>query len=165
MTERLDVDDRLRRAADMFVEKSNLYGDNYLTCAKIMTMLFPNGITLSSESDFLRISLLGNVFNKATRYVASGFDKPHDDSSWDLSIYSMMLNAADALPKTDDKPSTEPQNQCTNNIEFAWIAAKESEREQFMKDHAAELRARFLAPSAESKPFDIYFKKNGDMTS
>lgn len=94
---KLNADVKLRAAADLFEQRAKDYGNNYWKCAHIMQTLFPNGLELKTEEDFVRKQFLEHIINKVTRYTNNFKKGGHADSSMDLSVYAMMLNSADEV--------------------------------------------------------------------
>jgi hypothetical protein len=76
--------------AEHFNMKSKMYGTNYGTAAKVMTILFPDGITLKTEEDFIKFDFMHWSICKLTRF-APNLD--HEDSIHDLAVYSTMMTA------------------------------------------------------------------------
>lgn len=93
------VPENLRHAADIFEERSKIYGDNYKRFGYIMVGLFPNGLSLKSPEDFGRMGVFVQIVSKMTRY-AEQFEKGgHPDSLDDTSVYSMMLQDLDSIAR------------------------------------------------------------------
>jgi hypothetical protein len=76
--------------AEHFEMKSKMYGANYGTAAKIMVVLFPDGITLKAEEDFIKFDFMHWIVAKLTRF-APNLD--HEDSIHDQAVYATMLTA------------------------------------------------------------------------
>lgn len=74
-----------------FQERNRQYGENYLTLGKVMVALFPDGITLKTEEDFIRFHFMDWMMGKMTRFVCTGMT--HVDSIHDASVYGAMLTA------------------------------------------------------------------------
>lgn len=89
------VGDRLRKAAGIFDERSQLYGDNYKHFGKVMMGLFPRGIELRTEDDFARFALYTLGIVKDTRYAQQFAKGGHADSLDDGVVYRTMLNELD----------------------------------------------------------------------
>lgn len=90
----LKVPDLMSKAIKLFEERAASYGPNYRRAAQIMMVLFPNGIHLKTEEDFLRFQLLEHIISKLTRYTTD-WTKPHADSIFDQAVYTFMMAAAD----------------------------------------------------------------------
>ena len=84
------VPEMLRESADVFEQRSALYGDNYKHFGKAMMGVFPNGLTLSTEKEWNKIGILVQIVAKITR-IGQQFPKIHEDSCIDTSVYSTML--------------------------------------------------------------------------
>lgn len=84
-------DQILEAMANTFRERNAVYGDNWKTVGNVMEALFPEGIVLSSPSDFCRWHLLELLVVKLTRFANSGMC--HMDSIHDASVYGAMLEA------------------------------------------------------------------------
>ncbi len=87
---------RIRRHADLFEDRSKVYGDNYVHFGKVMIGMFPDGVTLKSEADFARIGIFIQVMAKTTRYANNFARGGHEDSLDDNSVYSAMLAELDS---------------------------------------------------------------------
>ena len=90
---RANVPDLLRGAAQTYEERQKTYGSNYKDFGKVMTSLFPKGITLDSEEAWVKVGLLLNSVTKLARYCGSMQQglSGHADSAHDLSVYASML--------------------------------------------------------------------------
>ncbi len=108
---RLKVSEKFKVASDLFEQRAQAYGDNYWKCAHIMQTLFPDGLELNTEEDFIRKQFLEHIINKVTRYCNNFFLGGHADSSYDLSVYAMMLNAADEVFANDKAAPSENTSQ------------------------------------------------------
>ncbi len=86
--------DLLQDAGSLWNEKNKEYGDNYLHFGKIMSGLFPDGLTLKGNGDFGRFAIFVLIMAKASRY-ANNFAEGHKDSMDDLTVYSAMLSELD----------------------------------------------------------------------
>lgn len=94
---RLNVPEQFKSAAELFEKRAKAYGNNYWKCAHIMQTLFPEGLVLKTEEDFVRKQFLEHIVNKVTRYSNNFTLGGHADSSYDLSVYAMMLHSADEV--------------------------------------------------------------------
>ena len=75
------------------------YGDNYKMIGRLLPILFPNGVTLRTEDDFMRFNLFEMCLVKITRYAVTGLT--HKDSIHDLAVYGAMAESVlspDAAP-------------------------------------------------------------------
>jgi hypothetical protein len=90
--------DKLNKAVETANERGKIYGEshkNFLDNARMMTGMFPNGVTLKSESDFARFILFTMCTVKMCRY-ANNFSKGgHEDSIHDQGVYSFILENYD----------------------------------------------------------------------
>lgn len=94
---------RLRENALLYEQRNALYGDNYKLAGKGLSALFPNGVTLKTESDFNRFAIFIHQYTKLSRY-AMNFEKGgHPDSLDDQAVYSMMLQELDDEMTTQEK--------------------------------------------------------------
>jgi len=85
----------IMEANDLFAERDKQYGNAFEKSGSILQTLFPEGVTLKTESDFRRYNLLGMVTAKLMRY-ASNFEKGgHADSIQDAAVYCHMLDYTD----------------------------------------------------------------------
>ncbi|QJB22110.1 hypothetical protein XccvBFoX7_gp52c [Xanthomonas phage FoX7] len=86
-----DVEGILRDMADTFAERNAAYGNNGIKVGDVMTALFPNGVSASSEADHRMWHLFQLVIVKLTRFVNSGLK--HEDSARDAGVYFAMCQA------------------------------------------------------------------------
>lgn len=86
-----EVADILQKMADTFRERNAVYGDNYKILGKVVKELFPNGVQLKTEHDFLVWHLFELVMLKLTRFTTSQFS--HKDSIHDLAVYAAMIES------------------------------------------------------------------------
>lgn len=86
------VPEILREGADIFEERHKMYGDNYKNFGKIMSGLFPDGISIESGDwdSLMRLGLVLNCVTKLARYT-NNIQTGHQDSAIDLSVYAAML--------------------------------------------------------------------------
>ena len=87
----MEPDQILRGAADFFKEKNNEHGSTYERHGKLMSIFFPEGITLKTKEDFGRFHILSLLVLKMNR-ISGSLNKGifHEDSYCDLMIYSSM---------------------------------------------------------------------------
>lgn len=91
------VPNALNLLANLYEERSALYGDNYKLFGKIMVLLFQNeGLTLKTEEDFNRFGTFAQVVAKISRYANQFKVGGHPDSLDDMAVYAMMLRELDA---------------------------------------------------------------------
>ena len=81
----------LRQAAETFEERNKAYGDAYKNGGKVMHQLFPNGLTLNTEEEWIRFGVFTMIVSKMTRYAANMKSGGHKDSAHDLAVYAAML--------------------------------------------------------------------------
>ena len=91
---KLPVSDKLRCLAAAQAKKEREYGEAYLLKGKVMLALFDGPVTLETESDYARYSIVDFMVSKMIRY-ASNFETGHADSLDDIAIYSQMLQRLD----------------------------------------------------------------------
>jgi hypothetical protein len=89
------VPELLHGLAKVYEQRNELYGNNYKR--PFMKQLFPDGVTLQSEEDFIRYGVFVQIIAKVTRYAVQFDCGGHADSLQDLSVYSMMLQELDEL--------------------------------------------------------------------
>jgi len=82
-------DQILEEMAKTYKQRNEIYGDNFMTMGPVMTALFPNGITLKTQQDFIVFHLLDWMVGKLTRFVNTGM--VHIDSIHDLAVYAAMI--------------------------------------------------------------------------
>jgi hypothetical protein len=87
--------DILASNAQLYRERNSVYGDNYLIVGKVMSSLFPNGITLVTEDDHNRFHIMMLSVVKLTRYANNWNNGGHTDTSVDASVYWAMQAAID----------------------------------------------------------------------
>jgi len=81
----------LQKAIKIQEERQKRYGTIYQQIGGIMKGMFPNGVLLDKEEDFVRFCLFHMTVTKLTRY-AGAFKKGGDfDSALDLSNYGSFL--------------------------------------------------------------------------
>ena len=72
-------------------ERSAVYGANYKMVGNIMTVLFPDGVTLKTPEDFTLFSLFDTKINKLCRFAHS--ELTHVDSIHDDGVYSAIIES------------------------------------------------------------------------
>lgn len=107
------VPEMLREAADVFEERSALYGDNYKRFGFLMAALFPLGLTIKSVDDWNRLGVLVQKVSKLTRYAQQWGNGGHADSLIDDSVYTTMLRELDSeiMDESINAPFDLPENQ------------------------------------------------------
>lgn len=96
-------DEMLKDLAAIFAERNPIYGDNFIYFGKIMLGLFPNGILLKTEDDFIRIGMFVQIVSKVSRYAPNLASGGHADSLDDISVYCQMLQYFDNLQRSNQK--------------------------------------------------------------
>ena len=90
-----NIDDRIEQVLNemlkTFKMKNVQYGSNYIAVGEVMKALFPYGIHLNSEYDFIRYHWVDWCVGKLTRFVNSGMTDR--DSILDLAVYAAMITA------------------------------------------------------------------------
>ncbi len=86
--------DILEAAVQTFRERNEIYNDNYLRLAKASNAMFPTGLTLQTEDDWVRLYFFLAIVTKLSRY-ATNWKTGHKDSIHDAVVYSAMLEAYD----------------------------------------------------------------------
>jgi hypothetical protein len=77
----------LEGMAATYKDRNGRYKANYLKVGKIMSILYPDGVTLKTPEDFTRWHLLEWMVGKLTRFSAAG----DVDSIHDVMGYALML--------------------------------------------------------------------------
>lgn len=88
-------DEILAEAANTFKSRNPVYGDGWVRVGEVIAALFPQGIELRSPEDHERYSQIIMIAVKLTRYT-NDWDKPHQDSIHDLTVYGAILEHIDA---------------------------------------------------------------------
>jgi hypothetical protein len=83
----MSVIDIFAKAVETFKEREEKYGDTRYPVTKILRILYPNGISLSTEQDFLEFHIFQLVIGKIVRFAYSG----DQDSIHDAGVYSFIL--------------------------------------------------------------------------
>lgn len=81
----------LYRMSELQRERAEVYGDAYLKYGPVMRALFPDGLTLKSDYDFVRMGIITQCVNKLMRYCEQFESGGHLDSARDLGVYGAML--------------------------------------------------------------------------
>lgn len=90
-----DVAAALRSLGDLYAERNAVYGDSYHTFGRLLSELYPDGLTLHGESDFNRFICFFQALGKLTRYAPNFHKGGHADSLDDCSVYCQMLRELD----------------------------------------------------------------------
>ena len=89
-------DEILDQMAETFRERNKVYGDGYKRAGEVLRALFPDGVTLETEADFLRFHIVVLEAVKLYRYANSFSSGGHPDSSIDLGVYAAMIASVDS---------------------------------------------------------------------
>jgi hypothetical protein len=84
----------INKALKTFMQRRKVYGDSYIVHAKVMAAMFPEGVSLKTEVDMARWSVLNLILIKLVRY-SRDFKLPHQDSIHDCGVYSFVLEELD----------------------------------------------------------------------
>lgn len=84
----------LREALETYADRRSVYGPSEQVYADVMEALFPKGLTLTTQEDWVRFGLFSMIISKVTRY-ANDFHTGHVDSVHDLGVYAFMLEGED----------------------------------------------------------------------
>ena len=90
------TDQLLHEAADTFLRKNAEYGENFRSFPEVMMSMFPQGITLGTYEDWMRLQFFMLNVVKMTRYAQNFKLGGHADSARDMAVYSAMMEATDA---------------------------------------------------------------------
>lgn len=95
----MSVQEKLRAALETADARGKVYGgpgkEGHRITGMAMNELFPNGLTLKTDDDFIRFLLFSMLMTKIGRY-AMNFEKGgHQDSIHDLGVYSFLLEDYD----------------------------------------------------------------------
>jgi hypothetical protein len=97
------ADQFLEEGAATFKARHAVYGDNYRLVGKVMTGMFPDGVTLKTEDDWNRMHILLLGIVKDTRYCQNWSRGGHADSLLDGAVYRCMLLASDQEINGEEK--------------------------------------------------------------
>ena len=81
----------IERMKATFVERGELYGDNYTRIGPVLKALFPDGITLHEADEHNRFHLYLMIMVKMTRLACT--ELRHKDSVHDIAVYAVMYEA------------------------------------------------------------------------
>lgn len=79
----------------LYLDRRGIYGESERDFADVMSMLFPKGLMLVTNSDWVRYGLLHHVVGKLVRYANNFTEGGHPDSLRDMRVYLAMLQAED----------------------------------------------------------------------
>ena len=94
-TPRYDGGEALNDAAETFKDRQQVYKDNYLRLANAMVGMYPQGLTLHTQEDWIRLYFFMATITKMSRYATNWDDGGHTDSIRDAAVYAAMLQAWD----------------------------------------------------------------------
>lgn len=86
---KLRADETLTHMAETFRERNSTYGDNWITVGDVFVAMFPEGLELQTEADFIAFHWLSWIIGKLTRFVNSNMKSL--DSLHDVAVYCAML--------------------------------------------------------------------------
>jgi hypothetical protein len=87
--------EHMRNSADVQESRDAEYGSAYKRHGPAIAPLFPDGVTLVTESDHTRFAILTLLFGKLTRYAGNFHRGGHEDSLTDMIAYTAMLKEVD----------------------------------------------------------------------
>jgi hypothetical protein len=120
---KVDAGDVLERLSKLFRKKNTGYGDTYLTQGAIMTALFPDGVTLSTDQDFNRFYIVDEMVMKFQRYCRKFAEGGHLDSLHDTIVYGAMLAELDENIKFRDKDLVSPERLTEDEMAAGYTVA------------------------------------------
>lgn len=86
------VSEILRKGADTYEERNQVYGDSYKVYGAVMKAMFPDGLPdFATVADFNRLGVFNMIVSKLMRYASNIGNGGHFDSALDLSVYAAML--------------------------------------------------------------------------
>lgn len=91
-----DAGDILLDAAQTFEERQMVYSNNYLRLANAMVAMYPQGLTLKTPDDWIRLYFYLSTITKLSRYATNWHQGGHRDSIHDAIVYTALLEAYDA---------------------------------------------------------------------
>lgn len=94
--------DKLREAIKTFEARDKVYGKGFLKHGQVLKAMFPDGLTLTTETDFSRWVLFNMVLVKIMRYAENFLKGGHQDSIHDLGVYAFLLESHDEEASNDD---------------------------------------------------------------
>lgn len=87
--------DTLEAMAATFRERNKVYGDNYVRLGNAMHALFPEGLTVNTSDDWVRLYFFFLQQVKTSRYATNFTTGGHPDSVHDAAVYAAMLETFD----------------------------------------------------------------------
>lgn len=86
-----DAYENLLKAAELYAVKNKDYANGYNDIGKILSVMFPLGLSLKTPEQFRRLSTFIMCVTKLQRYAVALAEGGHEDSARDLTVYSAML--------------------------------------------------------------------------
>lgn len=90
------ADQILLDAAGTYAKKNAVYGDNFRNFPATMMGFFPDGITLRTYEDWMRMQFFLLLSVKMSRYANNFNYGGHADSAHDMAVYAAMMESTDA---------------------------------------------------------------------
>jgi hypothetical protein len=87
--------DALQAATETYVQRNNLYADNFVRLGAVMHAMFPAGLMVQSPHDWQRLYAFMMLQVKQTRYAAQWRNGGHPDSSIDTVVYAALQKEID----------------------------------------------------------------------
>lgn len=84
-----------------FLERHKVYGNNFLKVGNMMVAMFPDGLTITTPEDWVRLELLIMKVVKFSRYAENFTKGGHKDSIHDDMVYAAMLEHVDEVLRND----------------------------------------------------------------
>lgn len=88
---KLRADEVLIQMAETFRSRNSEYGDNWITVGKVFVALFPEGLELKTDTDWIAFHWLSWIVGKLTRFTNSNMQSL--DSLHDIVVYGAMLES------------------------------------------------------------------------
>ncbi len=80
-----------------FAERTGSYKDGYLRVARVLQVLFPDGIKLETEEEAVRFFFIFMNLVKLVR-LTDNIKTGHKDSTHDMAVYATILDTLE-IPK------------------------------------------------------------------
>jgi hypothetical protein len=91
--------------AQTFKVKNSRYGDNWAIVGKVFVALYPNGLTLKTEEDWVLFHWMSWKIGKLTRFTQT--KHTHLDSIHDDAVYTAMI---ETYLRNNNKPRKTKRN-------------------------------------------------------
>lgn len=91
------VDELLRDAADLFMQRNAVYGDNFMRVGPALAALFPGPVELRTAEDHARYYIYIHMMTKMSRYAQNFAKGGHADSVKDITVYAAILQHIDEI--------------------------------------------------------------------